>query len=211
VELHVPDKRPIPRITIKRLTAWDACYEPGELAAVFGTRKTLSPFEICALDIPPADKLWVLLRPEIIPAEELHALGIKFVTAALPGPKVRARGVQAHRRRVQALLTAKRKWMRGKLSDDELRLRCREFERACLAAGDTDPVERYFLCRAASAAAETDPRRASYLAACDARCGWPPGKTARKCKPRARSVQQLARVRKVLARLYTEPSGAPRA
>jgi hypothetical protein len=201
----VPNKRPVPRITIPRLREWDACYEPDEIAAVFGRRKALSPFEICALDIPASDRLWVLLRPAIIPENELHALGIKFVMAPLPGPKVRTRGVAAHRRRVLALLSVKRKWMRGKLSDHQLRCARLEFEQASRDAGDFDPLARYFVCRAAIKACEPNPRAASYLAASDARHGWHVPKARTKPTARTRAEAQLAQVRKVLVRLYGEP------
>ena len=42
----------------------------------------LTPLEVAALDIPAEDRLWVLLREEVIPARELRLLACDWAEAA---------------------------------------------------------------------------------------------------------------------------------
>lgn len=65
-------------------------------------------------DIPADDRLWVVLREEMIPATILHGFGVWCADQALsliddPDP----RSVNA--------VAIKRRWMRGEATDDELR------------------------------------------------------------------------------------------
>jgi hypothetical protein len=198
----VPNKRPVPRITIERLIAWNACYELSEMAAVFGTRKTLTPLQICDLDIPAHDRLWVVLRPAIIPDAELHELGFQFARASLPPASVRTAAARACRLHARRALHAKRQWLRGRISVDALRGARERLWRQYAALSVANSV---------SAAASEDARTAAYGAAKYARIRAYDAAYRSAPLVEARHVQaklaekQLARVRKVLARLYLEP------
>lgn len=64
-------------------------------------------------DVSATDKLWAVLRPEFLPDELLHEFACRCAEYALsfvenPDP------------RSVAAVEAKRKWLRGEISDDEL-------------------------------------------------------------------------------------------
>jgi hypothetical protein len=69
------------KITRKILRQWGACYTNARIATLVPA-KGLTPLEIAALDIPATDRLWVLLREEIIPARELRLLVCDWAEAA---------------------------------------------------------------------------------------------------------------------------------
>lgn len=194
----MPDKRPIPRITIPRLREWNACYHDEDLAAVFGKRKAFTPFEICELNIPPKDKLWVLLRPEIIPPDQLYALAAKLTLALLNADSDRGHG--ARRARADAVMLAHREWRRGKLTDKELDERRTKYWRASAAAQDT--VNRWYFCDAVYTSASRCPLTAAYYVCSDLRGALGDGVVA---AADALSVKHLKLVRNLLVRLYGEP------
>jgi hypothetical protein len=69
------------KITREQLRLWGACYDDAKIAALV-PEAGLTPLEIAALDIPVNDRLWVLLREDIIPARELRLLACDWAEAA---------------------------------------------------------------------------------------------------------------------------------
>ena len=56
-------------ITIKRLLGWspcDGCDTKSKLLQVSGGKASMTPQEVAELNIPAEDKVWVLLRPEVL-------------------------------------------------------------------------------------------------------------------------------------------------
>ena len=111
------------KITVDQIMAWRPCseYTRERVTELIGKGKT--PLQIAKLKISAQDRLWVLLREEIIPARELHLLACDFAQAVAhlnPDP------------RVQAAIDAKRLWVDGKITDAQLAAA----EAAWVAAGE---------------------------------------------------------------------------
>lgn len=69
-------------ITRELLRDWKACYSDErivELVPIEG----LTPVQILEADVPAEDRLWVVLRPSIIPECELRLLACKWARKAL--------------------------------------------------------------------------------------------------------------------------------
>ena len=99
------------KITVNQIMVWNPCHEytKERVTKLIGKGKT--PLQIAKLKIPAQDILWVLLREEIIPARELHLLACDFAQAV------------AHLNldpRVQAAIDAKRLWVDGKITNEQL-------------------------------------------------------------------------------------------
>jgi len=72
-------------ITIDQVLAWEPCdSKPGErysregMLALSGGRTSMTALEVCDLPISASDRLWVLLRPEVLPERMLHLLACDF-------------------------------------------------------------------------------------------------------------------------------------
>lgn len=104
--------------TLDQLMAWGPCLSRSALLTLTRGRKKLTPAEICDLDAAAAEqRLWVLLRPELIPEPTLHELVCQFAERAL----IRER--TAGREPDPALwdaIAAKRAWLKGEITADEL-------------------------------------------------------------------------------------------
>ena len=97
------------KITIKKLISWGACYYENELKEFKKNLKIkygVTPLEFAELDIKTEDKIWTLLRPEIIPEKELHLLGCTFAEDAL--------------KLEMSVIKIKKLWLKGKAMDEEL-------------------------------------------------------------------------------------------
>ena len=137
-------------VTLDQVMAWHPCYDREKVETLFAGRETLTANDILDLPIPAKDKLWAVLREEVIPAPILHEFACRCVEQALelagnPDP------------RSMAAIDAKRAWLRGEISDQELAA-ARDAARA--AASDA--------ARAASAAARATAWTAAWAAARDA-------------------------------------------
>jgi len=98
-------------ITTEQIMSWRPCgrYDESIVSGLIGDGKT--PLEIAELEITIEDRLWVLLRTDIIPEMALHSIACDFAQEV------------AHLNtdpRVQAAIDAKRKWIAGQISDKEL-------------------------------------------------------------------------------------------
>jgi hypothetical protein len=105
------------KITADMIIEWEPCesYTPEMIREGIGDGKT--PLEICDLNIPAGDKLWVLLREEIIPAKDLHELACQFAEGILH--RERAAGREPHPESWNAV-EVKRRWLAGEATDEEL-------------------------------------------------------------------------------------------
>ena len=99
------------KITVREIMKFGPC----DRYNVFTVFKLIKfgkiPLEILDLPISKSDKFWLLLRPEYIPIKQLHILACDFaqdVAHMNPDP------------RVQAAIDAKRLWIDGKITDEEL-------------------------------------------------------------------------------------------
>ena len=61
------------KITRMMLRRWGACYSDQRIASLV-PESGLTPLEIAELAIPPEDRMWVLLREEVIPSRDLRLL-----------------------------------------------------------------------------------------------------------------------------------------
>jgi hypothetical protein len=103
------------KITIKDVLGWDPCEEYTEerITKLFAGRESLTVADILELDIPWNDKLWAVSREELIPAPILHEFACRCAEEALtlvdnPDP------------RSVAAIAAKRAWLKGEITDDQL-------------------------------------------------------------------------------------------
>ena len=105
------------KITVKKIMSWNPCseYPESRVKELIGKGKT--PLEICDLEISAKDRLWVLLRNEIIPENDLHELACKFAEQALKA-EIKA-GREPHPDSWNAI-KVKRQWLKGKATDEQL-------------------------------------------------------------------------------------------
>ena len=104
------------KITVRQIMSWRPCseYPRGRVKKIIGSGKT--PLDICALDLPAQDLLWVLLRPEIIPEMDLHQLSCTFAAGALPLWEK----CFPDDRRPRIAIETKRKWVAGESTSADL-------------------------------------------------------------------------------------------
>ena len=156
------------RVTVDNVMWWGPCpgYPRKRIEGLFAGRETLGWREIAALDLPAADPLWWLLRPEFLSARRLHLLACDFAEAVLP---------LADDPRSAEAIRVKRLWVDGQATDEELaaagkaareaareaaRVAAREAAEAAARAADWDASE---------AAAARTAGDAAWVAARDAR------------------------------------------
>ena len=103
-------------ITIEDLLSWGPCRDHQELCAMAAGRERWTALDILALDQPPSDLLWVVLRPELIPEHVLHELACDFAEHVLH----LFEGVHPSEDRPRAAIEAKRAWLRGEITGKQL-------------------------------------------------------------------------------------------
>jgi hypothetical protein len=104
------------KITVEQIKSWKPCplYTPERIKKLIGEGKT--PLEISELKIPIPDIFWVLLRPEIINQKSLYLLACDFAEHVLFFFKK----VYPKDTLIEDTLKAKRLWIEGKLSMNDL-------------------------------------------------------------------------------------------
>jgi hypothetical protein len=100
-------------VTVDQVMAWHPCanYTREVVAELFAGRDALTARDIAALDISAEDRLWALLHPEFLTEAEMHEAACVYaekVVHLCDDPRARA------------AIDAKRAWLRGEISDDEL-------------------------------------------------------------------------------------------
>jgi hypothetical protein len=158
------------RVTVDKFPAIMPGGIEERIRKIAGDKEEWTALEVLALeDVPPKDRLWAVLREEFIPARTLHEFACVVAEEALAE-------VENPDPRSVAALAAKRKWLRGEISDKELQM-------AYFAAGSAQhhPYSEYTVLaeQTARGAARIDARDAAYEAAQTAifatirrTCGW---------------------------------------
>ena len=108
-------------VSIEQVKSWKPCWLEEEgglerLEAIGRRKEQWTALDV--LDLPPeevsdGDKLWVVLREELIDGPILHEFGCRCAEEAL-------KLVKKPDPRSLAAIEAKRSWLRGEISDDEL-------------------------------------------------------------------------------------------
>ena len=140
------------KVTVEQFKSFGPCWlEDAEgrekFRKIAAIRKEWTALDVLALpDVSTDDKLWAVLRPEFLPDELLHEFACRCVEYALsfvenPDP------------RSVAAIEAKRAWVRGEISDDELaaaRAAARAAEAAAWAAARAARAAAWAAARAAA-------------------------------------------------------------
>ncbi len=138
-------------VTIDQVLAWEPCYSAARIEKLFAGRPALSAGDIVALKISTEDKIWALLHNEFLADRQMHALACDFAERV------------AHLSddpRVSAAIAAKRAWLRGEITDEELTAARDAAGNAALGAAYT--------AQGAAGAAQATVRIAAWAAARDA-------------------------------------------
>ena len=109
----------LPTVTVDDVLSWGPCHSETkvrELAAPLGDRFDALAI-LRAAHITAADRLWTVLREEMIPAPILHEFACRsaewaLVLVALGGAEIDPRSAEA--------IATKRRWLRREASDKEL-------------------------------------------------------------------------------------------
>jgi hypothetical protein len=105
-------------ITVNDLISFKPCYKGEQLKkliTLFRSRPVWTALDVAALTQYPArDRLWLMLRPELIPDRTLHELACVFAERALEEERMAGREPD---KRLWAAIEAKRKWLAGDISD----------------------------------------------------------------------------------------------
>lgn len=101
------------KVTIEQFLAFDPCYSEEQIRELAGTKNEWTSLDILALDIPPEDRLWAVLREEFIDDPILHEFSCRCAERALSRVK------NPDPRSLQAI-EAKRAWLRGEITNQEM-------------------------------------------------------------------------------------------
>jgi len=141
------------KITIDQILAWDPCvyYDTREkIIEKTDSNWPKTPLQIAHLDIPARDRMWVLLRPEIIPEYQLHLLACDFAEEVLPIFEKR----YPNDKRPRVVIETKRKWVAGEVADEELDAAAADAAAAAVYAADAaDAADAAYAAYAAADAA----------------------------------------------------------
>ena len=132
------------KITPELVLNWYPCYSPEEIIKMFKGKKFATPLEICdATHVSLQDKLWVLLREQIIPLPLAQEFACKCVENYLPlFEKQYPKDL-----RPRKAIKAKRDWLLGKIKDNELiEISNKAFESYYSTRGDVEniPTAAYY-------------------------------------------------------------------
>lgn len=196
------------KITRGKLREWNACYSDSRIDDIFRAKKTdeLTPLQVANMrSIPPKDRLWVLLREEIIPKKQLRLLACGFAERALL--RERKAGREPDERSWEAIEIS-RKFALGEVSETE-KIAAADAADAAYAAADAADAATYaapaayaaaYAAHAAYDAAIDAAADAAYAAAYDA--AYDPVVSRLKEQKR-----QLALVKKALSKFASQKSG----
>ena len=108
-----PEKDEV-RGTIKQVLSWGPCenYTRERIEELFTGRKTVAVQDILSMDIPARDRLWAVLREELVPATILHEFMCWCAEQALVREREAGREPDP---RSWAAIEAKRAWLRGEI------------------------------------------------------------------------------------------------
>jgi hypothetical protein len=104
----------VKKVTYEQFMLFKPCYGAKRVKEIAGRKKNWTALDVLRLDkVPAEDRLWAVLREEFIDVPILHEFACRCAEDALklvdkPDP------------RSIAAIAAKRAWLRGEVSDDEL-------------------------------------------------------------------------------------------
>jgi hypothetical protein len=106
-------------VTVDDIMSWGPCsdYPRERIKKLFGRKRKATALDVLKSEIPAKDKLWAVLREEMIPANILHEFACRCAENALL--KEREAGREPHADSWRAI-EVKRLWLQGKASDQEL-------------------------------------------------------------------------------------------
>lgn len=124
------------RITADEVLAWDPCSDyPEERLREMAPDPGLTIAQVAALPIPAVDRLWVLLRPDVIGEAAYRLLACDYVERALVREREAGRKPDP---RSWAAIEVVRRHARGRASDCELAAAWDAAEAATWAARAAD-------------------------------------------------------------------------
>jgi hypothetical protein len=133
-----PHVGPLPTITIDDVISLDPCQDGTDyrnrnvLLELSGGRECFDALDLLAADhIPAEDRLWLALRPELVHEHILHRAACAYASRALARERRAGHKVDA---RSYAAIRAKLAWLRGKISNNDLRAACEAAWRAARGA-----------------------------------------------------------------------------
>ena len=79
------DRKMAATVTVDDLLSWKPCHSEAKIRDIAGNKQEWTAMEILALEhVLPEDRLWVVLRPELIDEPVLHELAWRFAERMLP-------------------------------------------------------------------------------------------------------------------------------
>ena len=136
--------------TIDDVLSWGpySDYTKKIITKLFADRESLTAQDILKLNIPAKVRLWIVLREDMLDANILHEFACRCAEEALklidnPDP------------RSIAAIVAKRAWLRGEITDNELAYTA-DAAYAAADAADADAADAAWAAWAASASASAD-------------------------------------------------------
>jgi len=173
------------KITRIMLRSWNACYSDEEISTLV-PESGLTPLEVAELNILVVDRLWVLLRKEIISTMELRLLACDWAEEAC-----RMSGWSDERS--LAAIAVARRFAVGEATEDELSAAAREARAASWAAVGASEFAATAAVDAAALVAEEAAWKAAWSAAWSAaRSAWEAA-DARASKLASRAGLRVAR------------------
>ena len=151
-------------ITIDEVMALNPCYTRERIEVLTNGKTEMPVLEICDLDVPVKDVLWVLSRLRILSDNMLHSLACDFAEHVLQNEVIQGRNPDP---RSWNAIKVKRKWIKEEVTNEELQIaRTAAYAAAYAAAA----YAAYAAAYAAYAADAAD--AAAYAAAADAEKQW---------------------------------------
>ena len=150
--------RSLRTFTIDDLKSWGPCgeYTDELIEHLFAGRESLNALDVLDLDIPDGDKLWCVLREELLDAPLLREFACRCAERVLP----HFAAMHPNDNRPHMAIEASRRFSRGEISRDELSA-ARDAARA--AARDAPDASAAAAARAAWAARDAWAARAAEI------------------------------------------------
>ena len=149
-------------LTVSDIMALKPCYSESRVRELFGDRETVTVLEVAQAEIPPDDRVWLLLQPGVLPADVRTDATARIVTRAVTSHALHCGN------------TAVEEWARGWLDGTD-RSQDAAHDAAWAATMDADAAcaaadAAYAATKSAYAAADADAaadaaREAAYAAA----------------------------------------------
>ena len=70
-------------LTVSDIMALNPCYSESRVRELFGDRETVTVLEVAQAEIPPDDRVWLLLQPGVLPADVRTDATARTVTRAV--------------------------------------------------------------------------------------------------------------------------------